>query len=227
MPDRLRRRPAAAVGTTVAIAIVVALAVTAAGYGAQRLLLRTPPRSELVAARAVGELPRFRYNRSVITIAGGTTRRAECLEGWEVIPGRTHHVVGRGAEVLFSDGERLRVGAHRVIVVRPGRDRSLLPPVAELELAGCGHILGNYINERLAGIHRVYATPTTFHGRRAYKFHIRTRRTHFDIYVDRETLRALAVHLETRYATAWSRVEQIRLTPALKQSFLERFVGGD
>jgi hypothetical protein len=226
MPDRLRRRPAAAVGTTVAIAMLVALAVTGAGYGAQRLLLRTPPHSELVAAHAVGELPRFRYNRAVVTIAGGTTRRAECLEGWEIIPGRRQHVVGRGAEVLFSDGERLRLGAHRVIVVRPGRDRSLLPPVAELELAGCGHVLSNYINAKLTGEHRVYGVATTFAGRSAYRFHLRTLRTRFDVYVDRETLRALAVHLETRYARAWSRVRQVRLTPALKQSFLRRFVGG-
>lgn len=227
MPDRPRRRPATAVGTTVAIAILVALAMAGAGYGAQRLLLRTPPHGELVAAHAVGELPRFRYSRAVVTIAGGTTRRAECLEGWEVIPGRKHRVVGRGAEVIFSDGERLRVGAHRVIVVRPGRDRSLLPPVAELELAGCGHVLANYINGRLTGLHRIYAVATTLHGRRAYRLHVRTTRTRFDVYVDRETLRAVGVHLETRYATAWSRVEQVRLTPALKQSFLRRFVGDD
>ena len=226
MPDRLRRRPAAAAGTTVAIAILVALAVTGAGYGAQRLLLRTPPQSELVAARAVAELPRFRYNRSVVTIAGGTTRTAECLEGWEILPGRKHPVVGRGAEVIFSDGERLRVGAHRVILVHPGRDRSLLPPVAELELAGCGHVLANYINAKLTGEHRIYATATSFDGQRAYKFHLRTTRTRFDVYVNRETLRAVAVELETRYTTARSRVQQIRLTPALKQSFLRRFVGG-
>jgi hypothetical protein len=226
MPERLRRRPAAAVGTTVAIATLVALAVAGAGYGAQRLLLRTPPQSELVAARAVAELPRFRYNRAVVTIAGGTTRRAECLEGWEVIPGRKHQVVGRGAEVIFSDGERLRVGAHRVVVVRPGNDRSLLPPVAELELAGCGHVLANYINAKLTGEHRVYAVATTWNGQRVYRFHLRTKRTHFDVYVSREKLRALAVHLETRYTTAHSRIEQVRLTPALKQSFLRRFAGG-
>lgn len=225
MPDRLRRRPAAAAGTTVAIALLVALCVTAAGYGAQRLLLRTPPHGELVAAHAVGELPRFRYTHSVIEITGARPRRAECLEGWEVIPGRRRRVVGRGAEVLFSDGERLRVGAHRVIVVRRGRDRSLLPPVAELELAGCGRVLANYVYGKLSGQHRTYAVETTLDGSPVYRIHIRTKRTRFDVFLDRHTLRAVAVHLETRYTTAGSTIRQVRLTPELKRSFLRRFVG--
>lgn len=224
MRGRRPRLPAAA--TTATVAFGVALLVTAAAYGAQRLVLRTPPHSELVAARAVGELPRFRYSRSTVRIDGAQPRSAECLEGWEVIPGRRRRVVGRGAEVIFSDGERLRVGAHRVIVEHPGSQKSLLPPVAELELAGCGRVLANYINDRLVGVHRVYATPTTYHGRRAYSFHIRTRRSRFDVLVDRETLRALAVRLATRYTTASSRIYQVRLTPALRQSFLRRFAGG-
>lgn len=223
MPDRLRRRPAAAVGT-VSIALAVALGVAAAGYGAQRLLLRTPPRAELVAAHAVAELPRFRYSRSVVHIAGARPRRAECLEGWETIRHNGRQLIGHGAQVLFSDGERLRVGLHRIVVVTPGRDRSLLPPIAELELAGCGRILANHVYANLVGGRRTYAVRELLGRRDVYRIHVRTRRMHVDMFVDAKTLRVVAIHLETRYATAFSHVRQVRLTPALKQSFARRFL---
>lgn len=217
---RLRARSAA---TTVATALLVAAAVVGAGWGVQRLFLRAPTRGELLASRVEGVLLRYRYITSIVHVAGDPVRRAECLEGWE--PGRNGKPAGRGARVLFSDGERLIQGDRRVVRIGAGANPAHLPPIAQVELAGCSRSMTNHIYGRLVDGNRTHAVPTTFLGKPALRLHVRTERTRFDLFVDPKTLVSAGMRVETAHATAFSRLEPVRLTPALKRSFLERFDG--
>lgn len=223
MRVRPRHRTAAAVQTGI-VALLVAAAVVGAGYGGQRLLLRPPTQGELTAARVAGALLRYRYVRSIIRIAGEPVRRAECLEGWE--PKRSGRPGGRGARVLFSDGERLLLGDRRVLRLTPSRRPARMSPIAEVELAGCARSLTNHIYARLVANRRTHAVPADFQGHDALSLHVRTKRDQFDVFVDPHSLAPLGLRVETAHAVGWSVVEPVRpLTPALKQDFLRRFDG--
>lgn len=208
-------------GTTLAVALCVAAVVVGAGYGLERAVLRTPLRGERVAARIEGILLRYRYVTSEVHVPGVRDVRAECLEGWE--PGTRGRPAGRGARVAFSDGERLIVGDRRIARIRPSRSRTVLPPVAEVELAGCARILTNHIYAHLVGGRRTHAVPTTFRGEPALSLHVRTDRTRFDLLVHPRTYAPLGIRVEANGITAWSALRQIPLTPSLKRAFLARF----
>lgn len=222
----MRDRPGgrtAATFRTVTIALLVVGVVAAAGYGLQRALLRSPPQGELVAADIEGMLLQHRYITSVVHIPGVPTRRAECLEGWQ--PGRNGRPAGRGARIIFSDGERLILGARHIARITPPSHPTRLRPIVEVQLAGCGRSLTNFIYNRLLGSRRSKAEPGRFRGRPALFIHVRTRRDRFDLYVDPETLSPLGIKVETERLTAWSTLEPVRLTPELKQDFERRFDG--
>jgi hypothetical protein len=217
------RRRAAALARIAAISLLVAGAVCASGYGLQRVALRAPTRGELLTARAVGVLLRYRHVVSEIRIAGQPPLRAECLQGW--LPSRKGHPAGRGARVLFSDGESLLLGDRRVLRVARGTRPVHLSPVAAIELAGCPRPLTDRLAARLIDGRRVEAVNATFDGRPALRMHVRTVRTRFDVFVDRKTLEPLGVRVEAKGEVGWSRVHPVPLTPAVKRAFLERFGG--
>jgi hypothetical protein len=220
MPVRPRRRAAAAARVT-AIALVVALAVAASAYGSQRLLLRTPPQGEQIAAHIVEALGWYRYRTSVVHVRHRPALRAECLEGWQR-EGR--HLV-RGGSVIYSDGQRLRHGRHRIVVAHKGRDVIRLRPIFELELAGCGRDIANDIAGALMRARRPRAVPSFFAGHAAYRVRIRVHRAQMEVFADRASLGLLGIRLLTPSWGAWSRIQHVKLTPALKQSFLRRFYG--
>lgn len=209
--------------TTLAVALLVAAAVVGVGYGLERVVLRAPLRGELVASRIEGILLRYRYVTSEVHVPGVRDVRAECLEGWE--PGARGRPAGRGARVAFSDGERLVVGDRRIARIRPARSRTVLPPVAEVELAGCARLLTNHIYAHLVGGHRTHAVPTTFRGDPVLSLHVRTDRTRFDLLVRPRTYVPLGIRVEANGITGWSVLRPTPLTPRLKHAFLERFDG--
>lgn len=221
MSEGSRRRTIAAAQVT-GVALAVALAVAGSGYGAQRLLLRTPPAAEKTSARIVEALGWYRYRTSVVHVRGGATLRAECLEGWQR---EGHHLV-RGGSVIYSDGERLRHGRHRIVVVRPGRDVIRLRPIFELELAGCGRDIANDIAGSLMRRRRPRALATIFAGRAAYRVRVHVHRAQLDVFVDRARLGLLGIRFLTPSWAASSRIRAVTLTPALKHSFQRRFFGG-
>lgn len=218
-------RRVAAAAQTLAVALVVAAVVVGAGWAAQRVVLRPPSAAELAAARIEGALLRYRYIESEIHVAGEPVRRAECLEGWE--PRRPGRPAGRGARVAFADGERLILGDRRVIRVERAAQPTRLPPVAEVQLAGCPRALTNHIYAHLVSIRRIHAKTTSFRGRPALSLRVRSKRTLFTLFVDRETLEPIGLRLRVRSRgiEAWSLVRPVRLTPPLKRAFLRRFDG--
>lgn len=213
----------AALVQTVAVAILVAGTVVGVAYGAQRLVLRSPAQGEKLAARVEGALLRYRYVKTVVHIDGEPARTAECMEGWE--PGTKGRPSGRGARVLFSDGERLILGARRVMRITPGDLPSRLPPTTEVKLAGCTRALTNHIYARLISPHRMQAKQTILFGRPAYVLSAKTKRDRFTLYVDAETLGPRAMRVEARHATGYSEIYPMRLTPKLQRDFRERFNG--
>jgi hypothetical protein len=216
-------RRGAAVLQTVALALLVAAVVVGAGYAAQRVVLRSPTHGELLAAKVEAALLRYRYMTSVVHVAGEPTRRAECLEGWE--PGKNGRPAGRGARVSFSDGERLILGDRRVARIVHAQNPTLLPPIAEVQLAGCPRSITNHIYGRLLGSPRTHAVAVRFAGRPALRLHVKTRRSVFDLFVDGRTLAPLGMQVVSRHVTGWSVVRPVKLTTARKQAFLERFDG--
>jgi hypothetical protein len=221
---RDRRSQTADTVQTLAVAALVVAAVVGTGYAIQRLVLRSPSNGELVAARIEGALLRYRYLTSVVHVEGEPARRAECLEGWE--PGRHGRPGGRGARVLFSDGERLILGARRVVRLTPGSRASRLPPTTEVKLAGCARSLTNHIYARLVTPHtRSRAVLRSFHRRPALILRARTKRDRFVIYVDPESLLPFAIFVKAPRASAWSSLKPVRLTPERKRSFRARFDG--
>src|SRR5436190_24275936 len=105
------RRHAGAIVGSVAVALVVAAVVAGAGWGIQRAGLRTPPKGELIAAKAVGVLLRYRYLESDVQVDGRKTRRAACLQGWQ--PRGKGRPGGPGARLVYHDRETLLPGARR------------------------------------------------------------------------------------------------------------------
>lgn len=223
MRDRPRRRTAASVQSA-AIALVVAAAVLGAGYGLQRALLRPPTRGELLAARIDLGLLRYRLVRSTIHVAGEPRRHAECMEGWHRVPG--HRAYTRGAMVLFSDGERLAVTRRGITRLTAAPSPGRMPPVAEVQLAGCARALIGHIYAHLLSNRRTHAVPADFMGHPALSLHVRTKRDRFDVFVDPVTLIPLGLRVETAHAVGWSVIDPVRpLTPAVKRDFLRRFDG--
>jgi hypothetical protein len=221
MPGRSRRRAAAAARST-AIALVVALGVAASAYGAQRLVLRAPTEGEQTAAGIVEALGWYRYRTSLVHVRGKPLLRAECLEGWQ----RRGRRMVRGGSVIYSDGERLRHGRHRIVVVSNGRGVIRLRPIFELELAGCGRDIANDIAGALMRARRPRAVATSFDGRPAYRVRVKVHRAQLDVYADRASLGLLGIRLLTPSWAASSRIRTVTLTPARKRSFLRRFYGG-
>ncbi len=214
----------AAVAETVGIAIFVAAVVVGVAYGAQRVVLRSPAHGELLAAKIEGALIRYRYMKSVVHVAGEPARTAECLEGWE--PGRNGRPSGRGARILFSDGERLILGARRVMRIAPGKHPSRLPPTTEVKLAGCARSLTNHIYTRLVTQRKpMQAKPATFAGHPAFALHVKTRRDRFVLYVDAKTLAPRGLSAAARHAAGWSTITTARLTPQIQRDFRARFDG--
>ena len=218
MAARLRRW-----ATTLAVALAVAATVVGAGYGLQRAVLRPPLRSEMIAAQIEGILLRYRYVTSEIHVAGVPPVRAQCLEGWE--QGEDGRPAGRGGKVAFADGERLVVGDRRIARTAPSRHPSGLPPVAEIELAGCPRALTTHIYGRLVGGKRVHAISTWFRGERVLALRVHTRRSRFALLVHPRTYVPVGMLVRSRGVTGWSVLRPVPLTPALKHGFLERFDG--
>jgi hypothetical protein len=216
-------RPVARAAEAVVIALAIAGTAVGAGYGLQRAALREPPRSERLAARIEGRLLQFRYVRSTIHIPGEPPRRAECLEGW--LPRKDGRPAGRGAKILFADGEKLLLGDRKAVRLAPAPRPVLIPPIAEVQLAGCGRALTNHIYGRLVGIRRIAARKATFLGKPARSLGVHTRRTRFWLYADLKTLFPVGLRVEARGTTAWSRVRQVKLTPELRQDFNRKFDG--
>jgi hypothetical protein len=208
---------------TAAVAALASGVLGGIAFGAQAWLLRAPAHGELVAAHIDGMLSRYRYLRSTIHVAGEPRRHAECLQGWQVPHGRRGT---RGAQVLFSDGEQLLMTHGRVRRLRAGTLPEPLPPVAEVQLAGCARSLTAQVYAHLVGPHRVTAVPRDFMGHAALSLHLRTRRDRIDLFVARRTLLPIGLRVETHRAIAWSTVDPIRLTPPLERSFLRRFDAG-
>ena len=156
-------------------------------------------------------------------MAGEPVRRAECLQGWR--PNRNGHPTGRGASVLFSDGERLVFGNSNVVRLKPSSRPIRLPPIAEVELAGCTRPISNRLYAKLIDGTRPRAEATTFEGAAALHMHILTLRTRMDVYVDPNTLRPLGMRVEANGVVGWSRLRAVTLTTAIQQRFLRRFSG--
>lgn len=221
-------RPVVRVVEAVTIALAIAGVAVGAGYGLQRAALREPPRGERLAARIEGRLLQYRYVRSTIHIPGEPARRAECLEGW--LPRKDGRPAGRGAEILFADGEKLLLGDRKAVRVGAAPKPVPIPPIAEVQLAGCGRAITNHIYGRLVGVRRISARATTFLGQQARSLGVRTRRTRFWLYVDRRTLFPIGLRVEAKRKggwsqTAWSRVRQVKLTPELRRNFNRKFGG--
>jgi hypothetical protein len=216
-----RSRRAAAAAQTLAVALALSAVVVGASYGVQRGLLRAPTHGELVAARIEAVLLRYHFIHSTIHVAGEPVRTSMCLEGWE--PGVKGRPAGRGARVLFSDGERLILGDRRVSTITGAANPTRLPPIAEIQLAGCARSMTNHVYGRLIGSHRTHAAATSFHGLPALYLHVHTRRDIFDLVVDRRTLVPIGVRLGVNGIEAWSSIRPVRLTPARKRAFMRSF----
>jgi hypothetical protein len=214
-------KPAARLAA-VGIAVLITLVVLGAGYGLQRATLRSPTQGELVAAQIEQTLLWYRYVESEVHVPGEPVRRGQCLESW--LPRRKGKPKGRGARIAFSDGERLLLGDRRILRIRDG-SAGPLAPIAAVQLAGCGRALTQYIYAHLVDGRRASAVRTTFLGRPADSLHVGARRTRFTLFVDPETHTPVGLRVRADGVTSWSRVRQIRLTPARKQAFLRRFNG--
>jgi hypothetical protein len=221
MRDGPRRRAAAAAGT-VSLGLLLTGGICAGGYALQRVALRAPTHGERVAARAVGVMLRYRFVESTIRIAGRPVLGSQCLQGW--MRPQKGRPAGRGARVVFSDGTHLLSGDRQIARLRQGTQPPLRPVIA-VELAGCPRPLTDHLYKKLVGGTRAQAVPTTFDGRPAYRMHIRTKSSRFDIFVDRSTLQQLGVRVEAPGVIGWSDTHPRALTPALKRSFLRHFHG--
>lgn len=218
-----RGRAVAAALRTVAIALLVAAAVCGAGFALQRLALVQPARGHLIAAKSVGVLIRYRYITSEIRVAGEPVRRAECLQGWQA--SRSGRPRGRGARVIFSDGERLILGDRKVVRLERAARPTHMPPIAEVELAGCTRPITKYLYNGLVDGRRPRADAATFDGAPALHMRLRSLRTHMDVYVHPHSLRPLGMRVKSGGVVGWSRVKVVPLTPAGKRHFLRRFGG--
>jgi hypothetical protein len=217
------RRHAGAILGSVAVALLVAAVVAAGGWGVQRVGLRTPPRGELIAAKAVGVLLRYRYVESDVQIVGRKTRRAACLQGWQ--PRGKGRPGGRGARVVYDDGETLLLGDRQVRRITPGSEPSQIRPLLEVELAGCSRPLSDRLSQKLVNGTRPAAKRSSWRGRRAYQVHVRFGPSRFDLYVDRTTFVPLGVRVEEKGVVGWSALHPVVLTKARQHDFMERFDG--
>jgi hypothetical protein len=216
-----RRRAARAAGAF-SIFLLLAGIVCAGGYALQRVGLRSPTQGERIAGRAVGVMLRYRYVESTIRLAGRPPLTSRCLQGW--LPKRKGRPAGRGAWVVFSDGTHLLSGDRQIKRLREGT-QARIRPVLAIELAGCPRPLTDHLYKKLVGGRRAQAVPTTFNGRAAYRVHVRTPSSRFDIFVDRTTLQQVGMRVEAPGVIGWSATRARRLTPAMKRAFLERFNG--
>lgn len=118
--------------------VLVALAVCgtalAVGWGVQAAVLPRPQKAELAAVDALVVLGEHRHVASRIQIAGRPAVSGTCSEGWF----RT-----RGTLLTFENGVTVFDTGHRLVV--RGASESTRLAVAQLDLAGCPHVLSDTV----------------------------------------------------------------------------------
>jgi hypothetical protein len=161
----------------VGLAALVAAGVAASGFAIQWAALPDAGKGDVVAARAVVWLGRYRETASRLVV-DGRTLRGLCYHGW--IRGR------RGTFLRLSDGASVSDLPPHTLRFRGGRPTR---PIALLDAAGCTKVLADRL-----------ATFAEFHG------HTRARHAtidgagawavdfpHLTLYVDRANGRPLGV----------------------------------
>jgi hypothetical protein len=217
-----RGRSPAGLAKTVALALAVCVAVVGICLGLQRAVLAEPAAAELQAARVEGAMILYRYVTATIHLPGRRVLASECLEGW--LPRVDGHAASRGAEVIFSDGERLREarGAASTRFALLGGPQGRVPFTTQVVLAGCSRTVADRLSLALIGDTPTSAVPALFRGRRVLELHVQTRYSDFRLFADPTTKLPVAVEA----GGGWSSIRSVRLTPALLSDFRRRFDGG-
>jgi len=112
---------------TVGIPLLVALALAAAALGlawsVEAVILPPPARGDLAATAALAVLQHQRGADSTLQLGRGGTLDATCMQGW---------FPRRGTLLRLSDGAQVLDYAHAHLTTQD---------VADLEIAGCPHVL--------------------------------------------------------------------------------------
>ena len=123
---------------TAAVAALTVAAVGVTGFSLQAAGLRSAPAANSAAARAATWMLRYRLAASTFQV-GSRTVHGLCFHGW--FEG-VHERPERGTILVLSNGASIRLIKQRTLLAQ-GRYGFL--PRAELDLAGCTHVLGAQI----------------------------------------------------------------------------------
>lgn len=185
--------------------LAIAACLSLAAFVLEAAILRQVPRSDVIAADALRWLTRYRLVKSAEVIGRRRGLTGTCVESWfrGVRRGRS----ARGSMLFLSDGERVLATSGRVFTLGATHP---LPARPALLLAGCPRVLGARIALRLGAWLGVPVTSARADGRRAYVLRLGRIR----LYVDRRTMRPIAVRIVARRLAGWGDIEVRRLTPA-------------
>jgi hypothetical protein len=184
-----------------AIGLAVAAAVAGAAFAVQALALRRATPGDVVAARAVGHMTRWRVTTAVEHVPGQAPLRTICAHARYRFPG----LPGRRWTALVLGG------GFRLAEVR-GHVRSLAPlePAQADEagtiyaLAGCPHFFARRLVQAFARNHRFVLREATFLGRAAYALPFRVGDGTVELYVTRDGAEPFGARLRSPSATGWS-----------------------
>jgi hypothetical protein len=210
-----RRVPA--ILSAAAVATILAAAAGAAAFGIQSAVLQRPTHADLVTARALRWLVRYRLVTGVGSINGRHHVRSACVVGWFRSPEQA--VTHRGAVLVRSDGLRAVALVGRIYTLsRAGGTR---PSLTDFEAAGCARVLAYHLGLLLARRREIAIATVRADGRPAYRLTFRVRDGDVALLVDRRTAIPLAIRIVRDSAVrASTDFELTRLTPAEEGALL-------
>lgn len=181
-------------GVSALVAVAVGGAALLASWSVQAAVLPRPPRGDVAAADAVIVLREHRLVASVLRIDGDRSIHAVCARGW---------FPDHGTLLRLGDGVRL------FAPVRAAGVPSDPLATAELELAGCPHVLETAI-ARLLGSGARVQTARAWLGRPALAVHLHERSSLLTIYLTPRRFIPIGVALDGPILEGESRIRFVR-----------------
>jgi hypothetical protein len=204
-----RRVPA--ILSAAAVATALTAVAGSAAFGIQSAVLHRPTQADLVTARALRWLVRYRLVTGVGSIDGRQGVRSACVVGWFRRPRQA--ATRRGAVLVRSDGLRAVALLGRIYTLAPAsaeRPASL----TDFEAAGCARVLAYHLGLLLARRRVIRLAPAHVDGVAAYRLTFSVRDGRLALLVDRNKAIPLAIRItHDSAALASTDVELTRLTP--------------
>jgi hypothetical protein len=211
-----RRVPA--ILCTALVATALAAAAGSAAFGIQTVVLQRPTQADLMTARALRWLVRYRLVTGVGSLDGRRGVRSACLVGWFRLPRQT--TTQRGAVLVRSDGLRAVALLGRIYTFSPAgvaRPASL----SDFEAAGCARVLAYHLGLLLARRREIAIAPVHADGEAAYRLTFRVKDRGVALLVERRTAIPLAIRiLRGSSVRASTDFELTRLTSAEEVTLL-------